>query len=145
MKRTIVNTTTQSLMNLLRFSHETTKRMDANLSIHGISLSEYQVLHHLSCSAASTLPRVELARLVGLTASGVTRMLAPMEKIGLVGKESHPRDARLSLVKLTKAGANLYQDASQTVGQVADSIVGSLTKAQQEALGRLSASVQPSV
>lgn len=31
---------------------------------------------------------------MGLTASGVTRTLLPLEKIGLVGRESDPRDAR---------------------------------------------------
>ena len=132
-----MNSSAQLLLDLVRFSQDAVKRMDANLSIHGISLSEYQVLHHLSCSAAGTLPRVELARLVGLTASGVTRMLAPMEKIGLVTKEAHPRDARLSLVKLTESGETKYQDTSTTVGQVADSFVETLSSAQRDALEHL--------
>ena len=132
-----MNTSSQQLLDLLRFSNEVSKRMDANLSIHGISLSEYQVLHQLSCSAAGTLPRVELARLVGLTASGVTRMLGPMEKIGLIKKESHPRDARLSLVTLSKGGETKYRDASTTVGEVADSLLEALTDVQKDALSML--------
>ena len=83
------------------------------------------------------LELLELARLVGLTASGVTRMLAPMEKIGLVTKEAHPRDARLSLVKLTESGETKYQDTSTTVGQVADSFVETLSSAQRDALEHL--------
>ncbi|MGB0649909.1 MAG: MarR family winged helix-turn-helix transcriptional regulator [Rhodothermales bacterium] len=123
------------LLDLVRFSQDVVKRLDANLSIHGVSFSEYQVLHHLACSAAGALPRVELARLVGLTPSGVTRMLAPMEKIGLVKKESHARDARMSLVKLTKAGEIKYQDTTTMVGQVADSFVESLGSDRRDILG----------
>ena len=129
-----MNTSAQQLLSLLRFGHEVTKRMDANLSIHGISLSEYQVLHQLACSVSGSMPRVELARLVGLTPSGVTRLLGPMEKIGLVAKETHPRDARLSLVKLTEAGTTKYQDTTTTVGHVADSFLGGLNEGQRSAL-----------
>ena len=81
---------TDLFLSLVHFNGKVLKRMDANLSIHGISFTEYQVLHHLNLAPNSTLPRIELARSVGLTASGVTRLIAPMEKIGLVQKESHP-------------------------------------------------------
>ncbi|MFT5144122.1 MAG: DNA-binding MarR family transcriptional regulator [Thalassolituus oleivorans] len=122
---------------LVQFSGDAVKRMDANLSIHGISFTEYRVLHHLSLNPARTLPRIELARSVGLTASGVTRMLAPMEKIGLVRKKSHPRDARMSLVKLSKSGKSIYGDASTTVAHVASSFLDSLSKVQRDSLSRL--------
>ena len=124
-------------LSLMQFSSDALKRMDANLGIHGISFTEYQVLHHLSRSPTSTLPRIELARCVGLTASGVTRMLAPMEKMGMVVKESHPRDARMSLVKLSEAGERIYSEATTTVAHVASSFLDSLSKVQREALSRL--------
>lgn len=124
-------------LKLIQFSGDALKRMDSNLSIHGISFTEYQVLHHLSLSPTSTLPRIELARSVGLTASGVTRMLAPMEKMGLIEKESNPRDARMSLVKLSESGWSIYSDTSTTVAHVADGFLASLSKIQREALIRL--------
>jgi len=122
------------LFNLTHLAGQITKRLDTNLGVHGISFSEYQVLHHLSDSPESMLPRVELARRVGLTASGVTRMLAPMEKIGLVQKEANPRDARMSLVKLSTAGEAMYQDATVTVDSVASGMVDAFTKEQVQAL-----------
>ncbi|MBU1935191.1 MarR family winged helix-turn-helix transcriptional regulator, partial [Patescibacteria group bacterium] len=36
--------------------------------------------------------------------SGVTRMLAPMEKIGLIKRELAKRDARVSYVAITPSG-----------------------------------------
>ncbi len=124
-------------MSMVQFSTDALKRMDANLSIHGISYTEYQVLFQLSQSPTSTMPRIELARSVGRTASGVTRILAPMEKLGMVRKESHPRDARKSLVALTDAGKTLLEDSTTTVEHVADSMLEGLSKTQQDALERL--------
>lgn len=122
---------------LARYHAEALKRMDANLSIHGISYSEYLVLYHLSTGPAVGRPRIELARAVGLSASGVTRLLTPMEKMGLVRKEGHPRDARMSLVVLTEAGRTILDDTTVTVEHVASDMLDSLPKAYQEALSRL--------
>ena len=52
---------------------------------------------------------------MGLTASGVTRILAPMEKIGLIKKETAQRDARVSFVAITPAGQrNLNETLEKT-------------------------------
>ena len=71
------------------------KRIESQLSIHGISFTEFLVMHRLSAAPSKTLRRIDLAESVGLSASGVTRVLKPMEKIHLVEKESNPRDARV--------------------------------------------------
>ena len=69
-------------------------------------------MHHLYCSSLKTMRRIELAECVGITASGVTRLIAPMEKNNIVQKETNPRDARQSLVKLSATGERLYKEAS---------------------------------
>ena len=56
------------------------KRVDQYLSVHGISFSEFLVLYHLSQAPNMTMRRIDLAECIGLTASGVTRLLNPMEK-----------------------------------------------------------------
>ena len=65
----------------------------------------------------STANRVDLAQLVGLTASAVTRALKPLEKIGLVTTHKSERDARLSLARLTAAGEELVRDAQTVVNE----------------------------
>ena len=76
-----------------------TKKADRALGVHGISLSEFMVLHHLNYAQNHIMTRTELADAVNLTASGITRLLTPMEKIHLVEKEKNSRDARVSLAK----------------------------------------------
>ncbi len=113
------------------------KRIERPLSGHGLSFSEFQVLRALQAAPDHTLRRLDLAEAVGLTASGVTRLLQPMEKTGLVGKEPHPRDARMSLVKLSSAGAEIYDDASTSFAHVAETLTEPLSVKQLETFQQL--------
>jgi DNA-binding MarR family transcriptional regulator len=49
-----------------------------------------------------------------------------MEKIKLVEKELNPRDARVSLVKLSETGASLFQDTAESFGNAASNLVRNL-------------------
>jgi DNA-binding MarR family transcriptional regulator len=92
------------------------KRLDSSLgSIRGISLAEYRLLRALSDAPSSWASRVDLAHAVGLTPSGVTRALRPLEKLGLISTAKSKRDARLALATLTPAGQELVEDASGVV------------------------------
>lgn len=98
--------------------------------VHGIGLSEYMVLDSLFDSPNKTMTRIDLAQSIGRTASGVTKMLLPMEKIGLIQKEAGARDARVSLVKISKAGERLFKDATTTLEQSSKEIMSKLSSRQ---------------
>jgi DNA-binding MarR family transcriptional regulator len=83
-------------------------------AVHGISVNEFLLLLHLQRSAANRLSRVELAKRMHVSASTITRMAAPMEKIGLVGREADERDARLVFVVATEAGKERLSEALAT-------------------------------
>lgn len=89
------------------------KRLDSSLgAIRGISFAEYRLLRALSDAPNAWASRVDLAHAVGLTPSGVTRALRPMEKLGYVTTAKSKRDARLALASLTPPGRELVNDAS---------------------------------
>ena len=99
------------------------RRLDHDLSIYkGVSLSEYQLLSALSGLHKATATRVDLARAVGLTPSGVTRALRPLEKIGYIVTEKDERDARRSLATLTPAGSRLVAQATKIVDEAISGI-----------------------
>ena len=50
-------------------------------------------------------------------------MLLPMEKIGLVKKEINPRDARVSLVKITESGEELFENASISLDEKSEQLL----------------------
>jgi len=92
------------------------KRLDNNLgAIRGISLAEYRLLQTLGSAPNAQASRVDLAQAVGVTPSGVTRALRPMEKLGIVSTVKSKRDARLAIAALTPAGRDLLSDASVVV------------------------------
>lgn len=113
------------------------KQLSGPLSFHGISFTEYLVLRQLSQAPGKKLRRVDLAQQVGLSASGVTRLLNPMQKTGLVNKEEAARDARVSLVTITDAGETILKDADVSFDQVAQSIAEPLTGEDQRDLLKL--------
>lgn len=90
------------------------KKVDSSLTPHGISLTEFTIMHQLKSSNGGALSRIALADSIGLTASGVTRLLTPMMKNNVVQKTENSRDARQSMVALTATGEALYQDALVT-------------------------------
>jgi DNA-binding MarR family transcriptional regulator len=111
--------TTQASPRLLALSrliaaHETLTRQlsEAPFSEHGLSLNEYEVLLLLSHAEERAMRRVDLAREVRLSPSGVTRMLDRLEEAGLVEKGTCSADARVTYAVLTDAGASKLQRCS---------------------------------
>jgi DNA-binding MarR family transcriptional regulator len=68
-------------------------------------------MYKLHNSPSGSLSRITLADSIGLTGSGVTRLLAPMIKNHIVLKIVNSRDARQSLVGLTSTEKVLYKNA----------------------------------
>lgn len=102
------------------------KTIDRRLSVHGITFTEFFVMYELYNAPTKSMRRIDIAESVGMSASGITRVLNPMEKLKIVEKEVNARDARVSLVKLTDAGAELLENALKTVEESAEELFGSL-------------------
>lgn len=88
-------------------------------AVHGLSVNEFFLLMHLERATNQRLSRVELARRMHVSASTVTRMVAPMEKVGLVTREVDARDARFAFVAITSAGLNRLSEARATFAKQA--------------------------
>lgn len=109
----------RTLVDLWLASERLSSRIDHSLgAVHGLAFVEFMVLLQLAQSPDQRMRRVDLATSIGRTASGVTRLLKPMEKIGLIERDSSERDARVSLVKLTASGAERLKDALTTINEL---------------------------
>lgn len=109
-------------LNLTMTQAVVARRFDATLSLHSISLSDFMILFHLRRAPEEKLRRIDLADKVGLSASAVTRKLLPLEKIGIVQREMHERDARVSYVKLTDAGHRILSEAMESAEMAASDL-----------------------
>lgn len=112
------------LVNMAKVQSVISKQFDA-LSVHGLGFSDYMILYLLSNAQENKMRRIDLAAKIGLTASGITRSLIPLEKIGLVERETHPRDARVSYVVLTATGQQVFEEATATAERVAKEVLSS--------------------
>ena len=92
-------------LRLVRAQTALVKRFDATLSgLHGVSFADLTLLLRLGQAPGGRMRRVDLAHTLGMSASGVTRGLIPLERIGLVVREPDPRDARVAYAALTDTG-----------------------------------------
>jgi DNA-binding MarR family transcriptional regulator len=129
---------TEFCLRLSRAWATLSRRLDNALgSHHGISFADYQLLLQLQRAPGGRLRRMDLADQLGLTASGVTRSLLPLEKIGLLTRESDPRDARAGYACITPTGSELASNAAVVVDNVSRSALGAPARAQLEAASNL--------
>ena len=110
-------------LRLLQTADLLKSRMAGEFSaVHGLSVNEFFLLLHLDKAPLNRLSRVELAKRMHVSASTVTRMAAPMEKLGLLSRQDDERDARLVYVVLSKAGSTKLAEARATFAKQADSV-----------------------
>lgn len=125
------------VMDLSVLQSKILKRVESQLSLHGLSFSEFMVMYRLNQAPQQTMRRIDLAEQIGLSASGITRMLIPMEKRKLVQRQVNSRDARVSLVQLSSSGKQLFDDALTTFEHSAAAIMQVLGKPQLEQMNAL--------
>jgi DNA-binding MarR family transcriptional regulator len=90
-------------------------QLDAELQgAHELSLPDYEVLLHLAEAPERALRMADLAELLLLSPSGLTRRLDGLVRDGLVERRACPSDRRGTLAVLTGAGARRLEEAAPT-------------------------------
>jgi DNA-binding MarR family transcriptional regulator len=98
---------------LLRAYASTTRSLSTDLQErHGLTLNDYEALLVLSRADGGRMKRVDLARSLMLTPSGITRLLQGLEDAGLVERTSCATDLRVAYAQLTDAGREKLDSAS---------------------------------
>ncbi|AZA92412.1 transcriptional regulator SlyA [Chryseobacterium nakagawai] len=126
------------LMNINKVQSVIARKFDS-LSAHGLGFNDFVILYILSQSPESKMRRIDLAEKIGVTASGITRLLNPLEKVGLVTRETNERDARVSYVLITLNGKKIFEEAKITAELATnDILLSKKNKSLQTASGLLS-------
>jgi DNA-binding MarR family transcriptional regulator len=79
------------------------------LTPRGLSFNDFEALFHLYKAPDQMLRRVDLAGLLMLTPSGVTRLLDGLEAVGLIRNVQCKSDARVTWASLTAEGARTIE------------------------------------
>jgi DNA-binding MarR family transcriptional regulator len=98
---------------LLRAYAATTRLLSAQLQAEqGLTLNDYEALLVLTRAERGYMKRVDLARSLLLTPSGITRLLDGLERAGLVESVPCPHDRRVMYAQITDEGRAKVADAS---------------------------------
>jgi DNA-binding MarR family transcriptional regulator len=117
-----------------RTNAELARRLDRRLGAqHGLSFVDFTVLNELAADENGKLRRVDLAERLGLTQSAVTRILLPLEKIGLVSRHPDPNDARVGYAALTKTGRTILEEATETAETACGDLLSGISDEEFEA------------
>ena len=114
---------------------EMASQLDAE---HQLDISEYEVLLHLNEHPEKRIAMTELADLVLLTPSGVTRLVDRLVKRGLVERRPCPQDARRQHAVLTRAGRLMFVKAGRVhLSGIRALYLSKLTTAEQEMMAEV--------
>ena len=99
----------------LRSHAQIVRALDAELEReHGLPLTSYDVLIQLSFAPGRRLRMFELADAIVLSRSGLTRLVARLERSGLVERERGQVDLRQTYARLTDRGFEVLAAATPT-------------------------------
>ena len=90
--------------NLRRASRAMTQLFDSYFDEIGLKATQFTVLSALAWSEGKPMPIGELAEMLVLDQSSLSRNLAVLERLGLIKLDPSPTDRRERIVSLTKAG-----------------------------------------
>jgi DNA-binding MarR family transcriptional regulator len=117
--------------------------LEADLAPHGLTLGDYQVLVHLSEAPRHELRMCDLAALLQLSPSGLTRRLDGLVGMGVVERRPSDLDRRVMLAVLTDDGwSYLEKVAPVHVGSVRHHIVDRISREDMAAMARIFDAIQ---
>jgi DNA-binding MarR family transcriptional regulator len=124
---------------LLRAHASAMRRFNGELmSAHELTLNDYEVLLRLAQEPERMMRRVDLAKSVLLTPSGITRLLEGLERCGYVERASCSSDARVTYALLTDEGYEMLRRASSThVEGIRSHFAGRFSEEELKTLGSL--------
>jgi len=112
---TLNETETQAWVGLLHAHATLVRRLDAELvAAHGLSLSGFEVLWRVAASDHGRLRMSELADLVMLSPSGLSRLVDRLEAEGMIDRVACPEDGRAINATITEAGRRKLEAAQPT-------------------------------
>jgi DNA-binding MarR family transcriptional regulator len=114
--RSLSPTYADAFLGLVRAGEHLERTLDSELrSAHGIGLRGFEVLLHLGAfSPEGRLPLTQLTVQAPLSQSRMSRLVAELERDGLVSRETDERDTRAVIVAITEQGLSMLREAQDT-------------------------------
>jgi DNA-binding MarR family transcriptional regulator len=119
---------------ILYAAHRVRTAADAALRDHGLSLPSHKLLRALAGGDRSMR---EISQVLHVSPRTITDMIDTLEGRGLVARCAHATDRRITLLRLTEAGARELAAAGTAAERVAASAISGLDQDEQHVLQSL--------
>jgi DNA-binding MarR family transcriptional regulator len=100
-------------------------RVDEVLRPFGLTFARYEALMLLRFSSRGSLPLGKVGERLQVHAASVTNAIDRLEADGLVVRQAHPTDGRVTLAELTPAGRALTDRATEAMNALFETVGGS--------------------
>jgi MarR family transcriptional regulator, organic hydroperoxide resistance regulator len=120
---------------LVQLARAHRNRLDSALDKLNLSVGQEHAIYQLARQA--NVPQAQLAHSMFIDPSTATKMLARLERNGVIQRSPDPTDGRVSLVSLTPYGQTLVQPVIATWDTIETQLRQGMTDAEQALLRRL--------
>jgi DNA-binding MarR family transcriptional regulator len=124
------------VLNLARTNDQVQIRFSRLFCERELTPSQYNILRILR-GEGKPLPILEIAERMVVIMPGITGLIDRLEGKGMVCRERSVEDRRIVYVSITERGLALLVDLDEPVRELHRTIVGHLSRAEQEELIRL--------
>jgi DNA-binding MarR family transcriptional regulator len=124
--------------NFIESVNTMTAAMETDLVPFGLTMGDYEVLVRLSEAEDERMRMCDLANVLQLSPSGLTRRLDGLVSAGLVERVANPADRRVMFAALTPRGhVKLAEAAPDHVASVRNRFFKGLSRIQIDELGNI--------
>lgn len=108
---------------------------DRGLKVFGVTRSQWNVMAAMNGKDVETA--ADVAKMLGLDATAVTRLIDRLEDKGLVKRMPDATDRRVNRLGLTEEGQNLFPLLREEADKSNDRVFGALSGSEEEHLKEL--------
>lgn len=135
-----INEKLKFIINLSKTQSDFNRLFEGGLG-NGLTFNEFLILLNLNQTDDKRLRRLDLAKKIGLSASGITRILLPMEKIGLINNQTVAEDARVKIVQISKSGQTKIKETLDRLNDLIEEILSPIKDQEIKKISKLLAEV----
>ena len=117
---------------IARVTQKMEQRLNAELSRHGLTVSQFEVLYFLNASEGVT--QQALAAQLLVTKGNVCGLLNRLTENGFVERREHPGDKRSNTLYLTATGKSVFEETLPLHDQSVKTVMKALSDKEQISL-----------
>jgi DNA-binding MarR family transcriptional regulator len=124
----------EAFLNLVRTAEQMQHALRMKLKPQGITETQYNSLRILRGAGAHGLTCAEIGERLVSQDPDITRLLARLERQGLVRRERSAKDRRVVLTKITSAGLDRLKEADPVVNSTVHALLAHLSQVELKTL-----------